>query len=152
MFKRSTTFLLGAALCLGGLAAACGDDSTTGPSFGDLDFTPSFENIGTQRSIELSLTNASSSAQGPIFVGLDVVFETTKPDSLCSSIGVNVIPAQIASLDPNASATIDVTIDTDNVDLVDCPPAQYDADIFAAVDNRVLGGATIRFDWSGTPP
>lgn len=152
MLNRSTTLLVGAVLGVGGLAAGCGDDTTTGPMFGDLDFTPSFENIGSGRSTALSLTNKSSSAQGPIFVGLDVVFETTMPDSLCSSIGVDVTPAQITSLDPNESATIDVSIDTQDVDLVDCPPAQYDADIFASVDNRVLGGATVRFDWSGTPP
>ncbi|MGD8496696.1 MAG: hypothetical protein PVF05_10930 [Gemmatimonadales bacterium] len=153
MLKRSTTILTGAAAL--GLASlvACSDSSgTTGPGFGDLEFTPSFENIGSGRSLELTLTNASTAAQGPIFVGLDALFETASPDSLCSSIKVNVTPAQIASLASNADAAVSVSIDTQNVDNVDCPPAQYDADIYASVDGRILGGATVRFDWTGTPP
>lgn len=47
---------------------------------------------------------------------------------------------------------VEVTFDTQNVDLVDCPAGQYDADVFAAVNGTILGGATLRFDWDGTPP
>ncbi len=32
-------------------AAACSDESMTGPRFGDLEFTPSFANIGNGRTI-----------------------------------------------------------------------------------------------------
>lgn len=131
---------------------ACGDDTISGPQFGDLVFTPSFENLGAGRSTELTLSNSSTAALGPILVGLDVLREVAAPDSLCSSIGVLVTPPSIGSLAPGAEATIAIQFDTEDVDLVDCPPARYDADVFAAVDNQVLGGATVRFDWSGTPP
>ena len=158
MLNRSTTTSLAAILALG-LAAfgACSDDSDdTGPMFGDLEFTPSFADMGSRRDTALILTNASTAEHGPILIGVDAVFPTLNPSDLsCSgdnSIQVTVAPSSISSLAPGEDATLNVTIDASSVDLNKCPPAQYDADIGAGVSSRVLGGATIRFDWDGSPP
>lgn len=152
MYNRWRMVLAGS-LVLGVVGlGACSDETATGPMFGDLEFTPSFENIGSGRTIELILSNAGTVELGPILVGLDVVKQSNMPDLLCNSITVSVAPSSIASLPAGADATVTVTIDTSDVDPADCPPAQYDADVFASTDDRVLGGATIRFDWSGTSP
>lgn len=151
MSRRRLMILAAAGLAFAG-PLACSDENATGPQFGDLDFTPSFDNVGSGRVTELTLTNSGDVQLGPILVGVDAVFEVTDPDDLCSSIDVVVAPTSIGSLAPGADAVIDVTIDTSDVDLADCPAAQYDADLFAAVGGHVLGGATIRFDWTGTPP
>ena len=146
-FPASMTVL--AAIAVG---VACADDTMTGPMFGDLSFTPSIDNVGADRMTTLTLANESEGSLGPILIGLDAVFQTVFPDSLCSSIVVSVSPSSVTALAPNAETAVDVTIDTQDVDNVDCPPDQYDADLFAAVNGRVLGGATVRFDWDGTPP
>lgn len=146
--------ILAATAALGAttVVSACSDDPGTGPMFGDLEFTPSFDNIGSARETELTLRNAGDTGLGTILVGLDVLFQTTMPDSLCSSIAVLIAPSSIGSLAPGGEATIDVDIDTSGAMPDDCPPAQYDADIFASAGGTILGGATVRFDWSGTPP
>lgn len=152
--KNRTTIVATGALVLGLTAFAwgCGDDSTSGPMFGDLTFTPSFQNIGSARSAELTLRNASSTELGAVLLGVDVIKRTTMPDSICSTIGADVVPGSIASLAAGEEDVVEVSLDTQNVDLVDCPAGQYDADLFAAISGTILGGATIRFDWDGTPP
>jgi len=132
-------------------SAACSDESMTGPEFGDLEFTPSFENIGSGRTVELVLTNASSVALGPILVGNDFPKNVDFPASICTTMIITTTPSNVASLAPGADAVIDVDIDTSAVD-PDCQPAQYDLDMLAAVDNQVLGGATVRFDFAGSTP
>lgn len=149
--RRMMVFAGIAGLCIFA-PLACTDETMTGPGFGDLAFTPSFQNIGSGRTLAMTLTNTGSTELGPVLIGLDAVFRTIMPDSLCSTIGVSITPSSVASLAPGADAAVDVELDTSAVDLVDCPPSQYDADLFAAVGGRVLGGATVRFDWDGTPP
>ena len=128
--------------------AACSDESATGPRFGDLEFTPSFENIGNGRTVQLVLTNAGSIELGPIVVGNDFPKNVDFPDFICTSMIVGVTPSNVGSLAVGADAVIDLDIDTSDVD-PDCDPALYDVDVFAAVDNEVLGGATVRFNWAG---
>ncbi|MFW6089656.1 MAG: hypothetical protein ACODAB_07875 [Gemmatimonadota bacterium] len=41
---------------------------------------------------------------------------------------------------------IDIVIDTSGADPNSCPPDVYDLDISAAVDERILDVATIRFN------
>lgn len=129
-------------------AAACSDETMTGPRFGDLEFTPSFENIGNGRTIELVLTNAGSVELGPILVGTDSPKDVDFPDFICPTMTRTVVPSNVASLAPGADVEIAIEIDTSDVD-PDCDPALYDVDVFAAVDNQVLGGATVRFNWAG---
>lgn len=153
MNNRRTIVAAGAvALGLVAFISGCSDDSTSGPMFGDLTFTPSFENIGSGRSAELTVRNASSSDLGSVLLGVDVIKRTAMPDSICSTIGADVVPGSISSLAAGAEDVVEVNLDTQNVDIVDCPAGQYDADVFAAVSGTILGGATIRFDWDGTPP
>lgn len=147
MQRRWLITLVVAGLVVPGLAA-CGDDEATGPQFGDLVFAPSFENIGSGREVEVTLSNSSSGDLGPILIGLDFLKETANPDSLCNTIIVSASPTSIPVLAPGGDANVEIDIDTSDVDLTDCPPAQYDADMFAAVEDRILGAATIRFDWT----
>lgn len=133
-------------------AAACSDETTTGPRFGDLEFTPSFENIGNGRTIELVLTNAGSVELGPVVVGNDFPKNVDFPDVICSTMDITITPSSVASLPPGADTVIDIDIDTSGVDPDNCEPAQYDLDVFAAVDNQVLGGGTVRFNWAGGTP
>ncbi len=150
MNNRRTIVAMGAvAFGLVAFAAGCSDDSTSGPMFGDITFTPSFENIGSDRSIELTVRNESSTDFGPVLLGVDAIKRTTSPDSLCSTIFTDVAPGSIPSLAPDEEDVVEVSFDTQNVDLVDCPVGQYDADVFAAISGTILGGATIRFDWNG---
>lgn len=127
------------------LPVACGDDDMTGPAFGDLEFTPSFENIGNGRTIELVLTNAGSVELGPILVGNDFPKDIDFPDRICSSIAVTTTPSSVASLAPGDDVVIGVDIDTTGAD-PDCSATAYDLDMFAAVDSQILGGATVRFN------
>lgn len=141
-----------AGMSLGVLGAtACGDETATGPRFGDLEFTPSFENIGNGRTIELVLTNAGTVELGPIVVGNDFPKNVDFPDVICTSMDITITPSNVASLAPGDDAVVDVVIDTSAVD-PECDPAQYDLDVFAAVDNQVLGGATVRFNFAGGTP
>lgn len=133
-------------------SAACGDESSTGPRFGDLEFTPSFENIGNGRTIELILTNAGSIELEAIVVGSDFPKNVDFPDAICTTMNISNTPSNVASLAPGADVVIDVNIDTSGVDPDTCEPAQYDLDVFAAVDGEILGGATVRFNWAGSSP
>jgi hypothetical protein len=133
-------------------SAACSDESMTGPMFGDLTFTPSFENIGNGRTVELILSNAGSVELGPILVGSDFPKNVDFPDSICTTIDVDATPSNVASLAPGADVVIDIDLDTSGTTPDNCPPAQYDLDVFAAVDNQVLGGATVRFSLEGSTP
>jgi hypothetical protein len=130
-------------------SAACSDESMTGPSFGDLEFTPSFENIGNDRTIELVLTNAGSVELGPILVGNDLPKRVDNPNLICSTITATATPSSVTSLAPGGEIVIQVDIDTSAAD-AECQPEQYDLDMFAAVDNQVLGGATVRFNYAGS--
>lgn len=128
--------------------AACGDDKSTGPMFGDLVFSPSFVNIGAMtRDTSFTLRNAGDVALGPVLIGLDVVRRTTRPDSLCAAAQADVTPSMVSSLAVGASTVIDVSIDLSNTTEEFCPFGQYDADFAAAVSDQILGSATIRFDY-----
>jgi hypothetical protein len=127
--------------------AACGDDQTMGPMFGDLSFAPSFVNIGLERDTSFTLTNSGDVALGPILIGLDLVRLTTSTDTLCAGARADVVPSTISSLSVGASATVDVTLDLTNTTQELCRYAQYDADIAAAVNDQILGVGTIRFDY-----
>jgi hypothetical protein len=128
------------------LLSACGDDPGTGPMFGDLAFGPSFVNIGLARDTSFTLQNSGDVALGPILIGLDLVRKTTAADSLCAGVEADVTPSSVSSLAVGASTTVDVSLNQDNTTVEFCPYAQYDADIAAAVNNRILGVGTIRFD------
>jgi hypothetical protein len=67
---------------------------------------------------------------------------------------VIVVPSSIPSLAEGAEQAIAVTIDLTDAPTGDCPAAQYDSRLSAAlaVGGTGLAIATIRFDWDGTLP
>ena len=151
MKNRRSIVVAGAALlALTAIGTGCSDDSTSGPMFGDLTFSPSFENIHSERSVELTLRNSGSADLGPVLVGLDgLIKRSFAPDSICNSMSASVAPSSFSALASGEEGVVQVTIDTNDVDLQACPVGSYDADVFAAAGGSILGGATIRFDWDG---
>lgn len=133
------------ALAMAATATACTDE-TSGPMFDDLEFTPTFVNIGMDRTASFVLENRGDTELGPVLIGVDLIRRSTFPDSLCSGAVVSVTPSQIPSLAVSEQADVDVTLDMSMTTAAGCPNGQYDADIAAAVSNQVLGITTIRFD------
>lgn len=138
-----------------GLLGSCGDDGPTGPQFGNLVFTPSFVTLpGDVRNTVLVLRNSGPRDLGPINVGSDVFIRSpnTLPDSFCTGARLDFVPSAISSLAEGAEETVSVFLDLTAATPELCPPARYDAILLAAVNGQGLAGATIRFDWDGTPP
>ena len=152
MRKCASYVTLLAAVGAAGLTTACGDDDPSGPMFGDLTFTPSIVLMGETRATTLTLRNRGTSELDGILIGVDQIFRTTQPDSLCGPPAevVTLAPSSVASLAAGEEVDIDVTLDLSTTTPTSCPPGTYDADIFAAVEQRILGGATLRFDWDGS--
>lgn len=144
-------------LAVAALSTACGDEGPTGPQFGDLRFTPSFVSIGVDRSVTLMLENASGSSLGPILMGIDVIFLATNVDDICDGtpempIVVTISPTTIQSLGPGEQREVNVQFDLSGATAETCTPGQQEAQLPAAVNNRILATASIRFTWDGTPP
>lgn len=155
MQMRAPLATVAAALAVVALFAACGDDDVTGPMFGDLEFRPlSPILMGSGRDTTLTLRNRGDSDLGPIVVGVDLIFLSTQPDSLCGPANqiVDIQPSSVSSLAPGGEVDISISLDLAVTTPQTCPPGQYDADMFAAVQSRILGGAALRFDWDGTLP
>lgn len=158
MRGRSRKFVALALVLAGiGLVGGCGDDDPIGPQFGDLVFSPSFVSLpGDDRDTVLVLRNRSSRDLGTILIGVDVdaIIRTpsTVPNSFCTGVQANLVPASISSLAEGAEETVAVFIDLSGVTPSSCAAGKYDANVFAFVNSLGLGAATIRFDWDGTPP
>lgn len=154
MMQRPRT-VAGLALILAslGVLASCGDEGPTGPQFGDLVFSPSFVSLpGDDRTAAFMLQNRGPRDLSSIVLGFDIIVQTAMPDSLCTGPEVNFVPSGIASLAQGADQALSVTLDMSSTTTALCPAAQYDALLFAAANGQALGGATIRFNWDGTPP
>ena len=155
--RGRSRILAGLALVLAGVGTlgGCGDEGPTGPQFGDLVFSPSFVSLpGDERDTVFVLMNRGPRDLGSIVIGVEAIIRTpgTVPDSFCTGALVNFIPSSISSLAEGAEQTVAVSIDLTTATPALCPAGQYDANVFAFVDNQGLGAATIRFDWDGTPP
>lgn len=137
-----------------GILGGCGDEGPTGPQFGDLVFSPSFVSLpGDDRTTAFVLENRGPRDLSSIALGLDIIVRTAEPDSLCTGPRANFVPSSIASLAQGADEAISLTLDMSETTTVLCPAGQYDAILLAAVaGGQVLGGATVRFNWDGTPP
>jgi len=145
---------LAAVLATLGILAGCGDEGPTGPQFGDLVFNPSFVDLpGDDRTTAFVLENRGPRDLSSVALGLDIIVRTAMPDSLCFGPQADFVPSSVASLAQGADLAVSLTLDMSTTTTELCPAGQYDATLLAAVaGGQVLGGATVRFNWDGTPP
>jgi len=132
------------------LSLACSDDSPMGPQFGDLEFTPGFVDIEFARETSALLSNEGDVALGPIAIGAALGIGIGEiSGQVCPDMLTSVAPNAISSLNPGASAQVQIVVDMSAVDPADCPDGSYDIDITASVGNLGLAAATVRIDWAG---
>lgn len=134
-----------------GAFGACGDDDPVGPGFGDLAFTPSSDiEFGSQRDSTVTLSNVSAGQLGPIVVGANSATGQLPLESiLCPEFEMTIHPNRITSLSPGAATDLDITIDDSSVNVIDCPPGEYEILLLASVSNVVLAGVRLKIDWNG---
>ena len=155
MRGRSRRFAALALVLAGiGLVGGCGDDDPTGPQLRDLVFSPSSVSFpGDDRDTVLVLRNVGPRDLGPITIGLDgIVFRTAFTDSLCAGVEAAFVPLSISSLAQGAQTGVSLTRNLSGVEQETCSPGEYNTLVLASVNDKVLGLATIKFDWNGTPP
>ena len=136
---------------VGGLAA-CGSDNPAGPQFGDLAFTPADTIVlGSARETTATLSNVGTVGVSQIVLGagFTVGRPPLEPEIFCD-FQTTIVPNQIASLSPGASASLDISVDDSNVDVRDCLAGDYDIRIIASANNLNLGAVTLRVSWA--PP
>jgi len=132
-----------------GVLAACGSDDPAGPAFGDLTFTPADTLVlGFGREGSATLSNTGGLALGPIVLGANLATgrPPLEPDVFCD-FRTTIVPSQIQSLSPGASANLDFSIDDSNVNVHECLTGDYDIRVQASVDNSTLGALTLRVSW-----
>lgn len=121
------------------------DDNAPPNEFGIVAFTPSFLDIGLQRSAQLGVGNTGTASVSPVLLSVDDVRRTTMPDSPCTTIAAEASPSWIGSLAPGEEVAIQISFDTESVDFLECPPGQYDAGVRATVSGTVVASAGVRF-------
>lgn len=132
------------------LSLACSDDSPMGPQFGDLEFTPGFVDIELARETSALLSNEGDVALGPIAIGAALGIGIGEiSGQVCPDMQTSVAPSAISTLNPGASAQVQIVVDMSAVDPADCPDGSYDIDITASVGSLGLAAATVRIDWAG---
>ena len=132
-----------------GALAACGDDSPVGPKFGDLAFTPPDTLVlGFAREGTATLSNVGAIDLGPIILGpnLAVGRPPLEPDIFCD-FRATIVPSQITSLAPGASANLEISVDDSNVNVHECLSGDYDIRIQASVANFTLGALNLIVSW-----
>jgi hypothetical protein len=132
-----------------GAFAACGDDSPVGPKFGDLAFTPADTLVlGFAREGTATLSNVGAVDLGPIMLGqnLAVGRPPLEPEIFCD-FRATIVPSQITSLSPGASANLDISVDDSNVNVQECLSGDYDIRVHASVDNLILGALDMIVAW-----
>jgi hypothetical protein len=139
---RKSLALAAAALLLVG----CGDDDTSGPQFGDLEFAPASPVvIGAAREVDLDLVNMSNGALGPLVIGPGVPLSFPR-EFTCPGLALVITPNQLPSLAAGGSADVNVTFSFAGLDEEECPLATYEVDVNVALGNTVLGSSQIRLD------
>jgi hypothetical protein len=125
--------------------AGCGGDDSTGPEFGDLEFSPvSPIEIGVLRQLDLELFNLSGESLGPLVLGAGSIPLSFPPGFTCPGLEVLVAPNQISSLDAGASREVSVNFSFAGLTEQECPLATYEVDLNAALGATILGSAQIR--------
>jgi hypothetical protein len=129
------------------LLAGCGDDETTGPEYGDLEFTPSSPVlIGTARQVDLELRNESDEALGPLVIGAGSIPLSVPRGFTCTGLEILITPGHIQSIGGGGSTDVTVDFSFAGLNEEECPLATYEVDINAALGSTVLGSTQIRLD------
>lgn len=129
------------------LLTACGDDESTGPEFGDLEFAPASPVvIGAARQVDLEMFNTSNEALGPLVIGQGGIPLSFPLEFTCPGLDVVIAPSQLPSI--AAGASVDVSVSFSFAGLTEelCPLATYEVDVNAALGVTVLGSSQIRLD------
>ena len=127
--------------------AGCGGNDSTGPEFGDLEFSPTSPiAIGAARQTDLELFNLSDESLGPLVLGAGSIPLSFPPGFTCPGLEVLVAPNQISSLAAGASREVSVNFSFAGLTEQECPLATYEVDLNAALGATVLGSAQIRLD------
>lgn len=134
-----------------GAFGACGDDDPVGPSFGDLAFTPSSDiEFGSERDSTVTLSNVGPDQLGPIVLGTNTATgQLPLEGTLCPEFETTVVPNRVTSLSPGAATDLDIAIDDSTVDVIDCPPGEYEILLLASVSDVVLASVRLKIDWIG---
>jgi hypothetical protein len=129
---------------------ACSDDTTTGPQFGDLEFTPAFIDLELLRETSSVLSNEGSVSLGPILIGASLGVGIGQISGrVCPDMETFVNPGSVGSLIPGGSTEVGIVVDMSAVDPADCPDGSYDIDITASVGGLGLAATTVRIDFVG---
>ncbi len=128
------------------LLTGCGDDDSTGPEFGDLEFAPASPVlIGTAREVDLELFNMSNESLGPLVLGAGTPLSFPRG---CTGPGLEILitPNQVQSIAGGGSTEVGISFSFADLTEEECPLATYEVDINAALGNTVLGSSQIRVD------
>jgi len=137
-FVLAATFLL---------VAGCGGDESTGPEFGDLEFSPASPVlIGAARQVDLELLNVSSGSLGPLVIGPGGIPLSVPREFTCPGLTITITPDQVPSISAGGSLDVSVTFSFAGLTEELCPLATYEVDVNAALGNTVLGSSQIRLD------
>jgi hypothetical protein len=127
--------------------AGCGGNDSTGPEFGDLEFSPASPiEIGAARQVDLELFSLSDESLGPLVLGAGSIPLSFPPEFTCPGLEVLVAPNQISSLAGGASREVSVSFSFAGLTEQECPLATYEVDLNAALGATILGSAQIRLD------
>jgi hypothetical protein len=129
------------------VAVGCGGDESTGPEYGDLQFSPASPVVlGLARQVDLQLDNVSNASIGPLVLGAGSLPLSIPPGYTCPGLEVTITPNQIQSIAGGGSIDVSVTFSFAGLNEEECPLKLYAVDFNAASDQEVLGSTQIRLD------
>lgn len=136
--------------CAGDSAGPADGDET--PAFGDVTFSPSSPDIGSERIVQLAVRNETTRNLTSVLLDIDAARPATMPNLPCTSIATFMSTDVIPLLEPGGQAIFTAGADTIDVDFTECPAGAYDVEIIASVGGEVLATATFRFTLELPPP
>ncbi|RMH11265.1 MAG: hypothetical protein D6701_15290, partial [Gemmatimonadetes bacterium] len=129
------------ALALLAIAAGCGGGDGAGLDDGGgsgVEFAAATADVGTNRSIALTLTNRGDRGIGPVTFALERVADAAGRDVQGASI--TTVPERLGTLAPGASVSVTVLLSADPL-----AAGAYEATVAALADSVVVARATVGF-------